>query len=116
MSAPRAIGRPGATTVYLDVVEERGRSEATFTLRIGRGVYDAYQRTRPDPTRPLRLAPQIVGQTLRLVEDASGYAVTVNLGGVRVNVSGSRDELGSLTPKRRYPAEATPGAIVVRLD
>jgi len=109
-------GRPGAMTVYLEAREERGRSEATFTLRIGRGIYDAYQRTRPDPRRPLRLAPQIVGDTLRLVEDPSGYAVTVNAGGVRVNASGSRDELAALTPGRRYPAEALAGAIVVRLD
>lgn len=108
-------GRPGAQTVYLEVRPERNRAEPTYALRIGRGVFDAYQALRPDPRADLRLVVQVVGRQLRLVEDRGGYLVTVNAGGVRVNVSGSRDELASLPAGVRWPATATRGAIVVAL-
>ena len=111
----RPGGRPGAMYVYLMVREDRTRAEPTYTLRIGRGVFDAYQALRRDPSAPLRLVVQVVGATLRLTEDSSGYAVTVNVGGVRVNVSGSRDTLGHLPAGVRWPAEAERGAIVAVL-
>jgi hypothetical protein len=113
--ATRGGGRPGAMTVYLQIRNDRHRSEPMYTLRIGRGVYNAYQALRPDPAAPLRLAPQVVGDTLRLVATPDGYLVTVNDGGVRVNVSGARDELAALVSEVRWPAEAQAGAIVVRL-
>lgn len=108
-------GRPGATHVYLDVRQDRTRSEPTYTLRIGRGVFDAYQTTRRDPRADLRLVVQLTGRQLRLVEDPAGYLVTVNVGGVRLNVSGSRDELAALPAGVRWQAEARPGVIVVEL-
>lgn len=111
----RRTGRPGAMTVYLQVRSERGRSEPIYHLRIGRGIFDAYQATRPDPRADLRMAPQVVGGQLRLVEDAGGYLVTVNDGGVRVNVSGARDELAALPAGVRWPATALRGVIVVEL-
>lgn len=109
-------GRPGSMAVYLEVRPDRRRAEPAYVLRIGRGIYDAYQRLRPDPRADLRLTVQIVGRQLLLSEDASGYLVTVNDGGVRVNVSGSRDHLGSLTPGQRYVASARAGAIVAELS
>lgn len=108
-------GRPGARTIYLEMRNERGRSEPVYALRIGRGVYDAYQALRSDPARPLRLAVQRVGRQLRLVEDSGGYAVTVTVGGVRVNVSGMRDELGDLPAGVRWPATVDRLGIVVDL-
>lgn len=78
-------------------------------------MFDAYQALRSDPRADLRLAPQIVGSVLRLVEDAGGYLVTVNDGGVRVNVSGARDHLAGLPSGVRWPATAERGAILVRL-
>lgn len=108
-------GRPGATTVYLDVRQDRSRSEPTYTLRIGRGVYDAHQALRRDPRADLRLVVELAGHQLRLVEDPTGYLVTVNDGGVRCNVSGSRDELASLPAGVRWPAEARRGVIVAEL-
>lgn len=113
--AGRRTGRPGAGYVYLDVRQDRTRSEPTYTLRIGRGVFDAYQALRRDPRADLRLVVALAGRQLRLVEDPGGYLVTVNVGGCRLNVSGSRDELAALPAGVRWPARATPGAIVVEL-
>lgn len=101
--------------VYLEVRPERNRAEPTYTLRIGRGAYDAYQALRPDPRADLRLAPQLLGRQLRLVEDPGGYLVTVNDGGVRINVSGARDELAALPAGVRWPARVERGAIVVEV-
>jgi hypothetical protein len=112
----RRTGRPGAMYCYLEQRDARDRSESALSLRIGRGIYDAYQALRPDPGAELRLAPQVVGRTLRLVEDAGGYLVTVNAGGCRINVSGARDHLGALPLNTRWPARAVRGAIVADLD
>jgi hypothetical protein len=108
-------GRPAATTVYLQIRAEAGRHEPTYTIRIGRGIYDAYQATRPDPSAPLRLAPQVVGNELRLAETLDGYLVMVNVGGVRLNVNGARDASSSLPAEVRWPAVVRLGGIVAKL-
>ncbi|MEI8167649.1 MAG: hypothetical protein WCG26_14800 [Chloroflexales bacterium] len=102
-------GQPGAQTVYVRFDERVGRSEPVVLLRIGRGVFDAYQRTRPDPAAPLLLTVQVIGRTLRLTEDPTGYAVSVTVGGVTMNISGSRDALHGMIPLTRYAATVRPG-------
>ncbi|WP_129677695.1 hypothetical protein [Candidatus Chloroploca sp. Khr17] len=108
-------GRPGSMHVYLDVRLEAGRSEPTYTLRIGRAIYAAYQALRRDPAADLRMAVQVVDRQLILSEDPNGYAVTVNLGGIRINVSGSRDELAAIAPGVRLVAVASTSGIVADL-
>ncbi len=101
-------GRPGAATVYVRFADRAGRSEQVAQLRIGRAVFDAYQRTRPDPAAPLCMTVQVVGSTMLLTEDATGYTVSVSVGGVTINVSGSRDALHGMTHLRRYAATVRP--------
>jgi len=109
-------GRPGAMYLYLDVRAESGRNEPTYTLRIGRGIYDAYQALRRDPAADLRMAVQLLDRQLILSEDPTGYAVTVNVGGIRINVSGSRDELAGIPPGQRLIAQVLPGKIVASMS
>lgn len=111
----RRTGRPGAMYLYIRYEPRPERSEPIVTLRIGRGLYDAYQAQRPDPTAPLRLAVEAVGGRLYLTESPDGYLANVNVGGVRLAVSGSRDALGGMEPLRRYPAEVQRGRIVADL-
>lgn len=93
----------------------RRRRRPLLYLRIGRGIYDAYQATRPDPRADLRFAVQVGGDHLRLDEDAGGYLAMVNTGGVRLNVSGARDHLGALPARVRWPARVVSGGIVAAL-
>jgi hypothetical protein len=108
-------GRPGAMYLYIRYEPRPERNEPIVTLRIGRGLYDAYQAQRPDPAADLRFTVQVVGGRLYLVESPDGYLTNVNVGGVRLAVSGSRDALGGMVELRRYPAEVQRGRIVADL-
>ena len=109
-------GRPGSMYCYLEQRDQLDRAEPVLSLRIGRGVYDALQALRHDPAASLRLAVQLAGDRLILSEDHGGYAVTVNAGGVRVNVSGARDHLARLPLRTRWLAEAHAGRIVAHIS
>jgi hypothetical protein len=112
----RRTGRPGAMTLYIRYYERPDRHEPIVSLRLGRGLYDDYQDTRPDPLAPLRLTVEVRGASLYLVEAPEGYAVAVSQGGVWMTISGSRDYLGGIVPLRRYPAEIQRGRIVADLS
>lgn len=113
--AGRRTGRPGASYVYIRVEPRPERNEPILTLRIGRALYDAYQAQRSDPAADLRFAVQVVGRRLYLTESPDGYLINANIGGVRLNVSGSRDALGDMEPLRHYLAEVQRGRIVADL-
>jgi hypothetical protein len=106
-------GRPGANHVYLQYVAQARRHEPAVSLRIGKSLYDALQRQR-DAGMPLRLRVEQVDRVLYLTEDAGGYAVVVNKGGVRINVSGMRDQL-HMEEGKRYVGEIHGSRIVVKL-
>lgn len=98
-------GRP--STPWIEV-QTRARAGAADTLliRLSTSVY--YAAGSPD-----RLDVQRIGNELRLIPARGdvGYKAMVNAGGIRINVSGSRDVVALEVGK--YAAAWRGGAIVV---
>lgn len=98
-------GRPSVPWVHIYTYQRAGKSEPDIFVKLSRALFYA-------AGNPARLDPQRVGGRLVLVlaSGDAGYKVIVDVGGVRINASGSRD---LLPEPGRYAVAIEAGAIVV---